>query len=139
MKTIIKVMAFTVVVLAMLGATGCRKHYINGDLDGQWQVLTIEYKSDGHTDNVKTSQVYYCFNLHTVNLRQSKASPGQIIGNMKYDKKTLTLEFPTAVDDPGQLSAWGMSATPTTFAVRHLSGDKLVMESDFAVISCRKF
>lgn len=133
-----KLLKILLPILALLLMSGCRKHYINGDLDGQWQVLTIEYKSDGSVDNVKAKQIYYCFNLHTVNLRQSKASPSILAGNMKYDKKSLTLEFPT-VNNPSELSAWGMNSPSTTFTMRHLTGEKLVMESDYAVVSCRKF
>lgn len=125
-------------VMALSVLTGCRKHYINGDLDGQWQILTIKYVSDGHVDNVKNKQIYYNFNLHTVHLRQVFASPGAVLGNMKYDKSTLSLDFPT-VENTSDLSAWGMNAVSTTFTVKHLSHEKLVMESDYAVISCRKF
>ncbi|MCM1504003.1 MAG: lipocalin-like domain-containing protein [Muribaculum sp.] len=134
----IKLAALMSVVAVVALLTGCRKHYINGDLDGQWQVLTIEYKSDGHVDDVKASQVYYCFNLHTVHLRQVKALPSAVLGNMKYDKKTIGLEFPL-VKDASELSAWGMNAVNTSFAVKSLSHERLVMESDYAVISCRKF
>ena len=105
-------------VMALSVLTGCRKHYINGDLDGQWQILTIEYVS--------------------AHLRQVFATPGAVLGNMKYDKSTLSLDFPT-VENTSDLSAWGMNAVSTTFTVKHLSHEKLVMESDYAVISCRKF
>lgn len=134
----IKIAALTALAIILVMLTGCRKRYINGDLDGQWQVLTIEYKSDGQIENVKAKQVYYCFNLHTVNLRQIKDIPYEVKGNMKYDKKTLDLEFPL-VQDVDELSAWGMNAVNTSFTVIGLSHEKLVMESDYAVISCRKF
>ncbi len=134
----IKIVALVVVALLLSTLAGCRKHYINGDLDGQWQILTIEYKSDGTVNNVKANQVYFCFNLHTVNLRQVKNSPEKVAGNMKYDKKTINLEFPL-VGNPDELEAWGMNAASTSFTVISLSHEKLVMESDYAVISCRKF
>ena len=137
MKTI-KILTILAMVAFVSVLTGCRKHYINGDLDGQWQVLTIEYKSDGHEENVKSKQIYYSFNLHTVNLRQSHGAPGRVAGNMKYDEKTLTLEFPY-VKDAADLEAWGMNSTVTTFAVKHLSKEKLVIESDYSVVTCRKF
>lgn len=137
MKTI-KILAMLAVIAAMSVLYGCRKHYINGDLDGQWQVLTIEYLSDGHEENVKSKQIYYSFNLHTVHLRQSHGSPGWVVGNMKYDEKTMTLAFPL-VEDVVDLSAWGMNSATTTFAVKHLSKEKLVIASDYSVVTCRKF
>lgn len=135
---IIKILAMLAAVAAMSVLSGCRKHYINGDLDGQWQVLTIEYLSDGHVDNVKSKQIYYSFNLHTVHLRQVHGSPGAVVGNMKYDEKTMTLDFPL-VEDAASLSAWGMNSAVTTFAVKHLSKENLVIESDYSVVTCRKF
>lgn len=135
---IIKILAMLAAVAVMSALSGCRKHYINGDLDGQWQVLTIEYLSDGHVDNVKSKQIYYSFNLHTVHLRQVYGLPGAVVGNMKYDEKTMTLDFPL-VEEVASLSAWGMNTTVTTFAVKHLSKEKLVIESDYSVVTCRKF
>lgn len=138
MKVFMKLVVALTAILVLSALPGCRKRYINGDLDGLWQVLTIEYVADGHVENVKAKQIYYAFNLHTVQLMNRTSSITDVLGNMKYDKSTLSLEFPL-VDDASSLAAWGMNSSSTVFRVRQLTGDKLVIESDYAVITCRKF
>ncbi len=125
---------FISLVVMMLCVAGCRKGDINGDLDGQWQIMELERVGEGEVCHPE--RTYYCLYLHTVNL--TKAGGGVIGGNMMYEEgKLLTLNFPnTKVEG---LYYWGIYDRTTTFEIEHLSSEKMVLKSDKAIIVFRKF
>ncbi len=122
-------------IVILGGLSGCRKTPINGDLDGQWQIMKIDYKD---SIDVVPGQLYYCFFLHTVNL--TRVGGGTIGGNMDYNEgaKTIRLQFPYNKDGES-LKPWGMKDWETMFKVEELTGKRLVLESDIALIELRKF
>lgn len=125
---------FISLVTLMLCVAGCRKGDINGDLDGQWQIMDLERVGEGKV--LHPERTYYCLYLHTVNL--TKAGGGGIGGNMIYEEgKRLTLDFPGANVD--RLYDWGIYERTTTFKIEHLSSEKMVLKSDEAIIVFRKF
>ncbi len=131
MKLTDKILLLLMASLLAVAASSCRKRYINGDLDGMWQVMSIEY-NDGTV--VSPEATYYCLVLHTFNLQR----PGvRIAGNMVYEGDMLKLEAPYATAE--SLKPWGMDDTVTTFKILHLSGSKMTLESDYAHIELRKF
>lgn len=111
-------------------------HNINGHLDGQWQLMTIDMPDGTQTT---PNSVYYCIAMHTMNL----TSPyhGTETANMAYDKDsgTLNLEFPYA----GNLSFWGLPEAPcsVTFKIMELNKQHLMMrlETDGKIFTFRKF
>jgi hypothetical protein len=131
MKLTCKIFILVVASLLAVGVTSCRKRSINGDLDGMWQVMSIEY-NDGTVETPEAT--YYCLFLHTFNLQRKGA---RIAGNMIYDDDMLKLEAPYAKAE--DLKPWGMDNTVTTFRILHLTGSKMTLESDYAHIEFRKF
>lgn len=123
--------ALAVMAVIVLGATSCRKGGINGDLDGQWQIMEVENLATGETTGQQ--RLYYCLYLHTVNLTGS----GMTTGNMTYEGDRLTLEFPISTVD--QLSRWYIYEKTTIFRVEALSGSHMVLVSDRVRISFRKY
>lgn len=125
--------AILTAMLLSIAATACRKGGINGDLDGQWRVITVEHLDDGTVSEPYNH--FYCLYLHTANL----TNPGvTATANMTYDKDAgrLTLEFPYGTE---QLAPWGIYASPTDFAIEHLTSQTLVVASDKARITMKKF
>lgn len=119
-------------ILCCLLGSACSKLPINGDLDGQWQVQQIEYRS-GETETPK--QTYYNFSLHTVNLMQVGGSFAA--GNMQYSGDSLWISMP--VSPLEKLRPFGMNQKDTRFAVEKLTSSHLVLQSDYARLSFRKF
>lgn len=111
---------------------GCGKLPINGDLDGQWQILEIRYV-DGRVETPE--RAYYCVQLHTITLRQV-SGPNQT-GNMVYEGDQLRIDMP--LSDVSDLRVFGLDDTKETFTVTELSSSRLVLTSDYARISFRKF
>lgn len=120
--------------LLLLILSGCHYHNINGDLDGQWQLMTID-ETDG--TQITPDRVYYCIQMHTINLTGGTGTTG----NMQYNKeaKTLTLDLPLEA----KLAKWGLPDSPckVTFKIKNLSKEHLVMEleGNGRVLTFRKF
>lgn len=120
------------ILWSLILLTGCGKLPINGDLDGQWQILEIRYADD----RIETPErAYYCVQLHTITLRQVNG-PNQT-GNMVYEGDQLSLDMP--LSDVSDLRVFGLDDTKETFTVTELSSSRLVLTSDYARISFRKF
>jgi hypothetical protein len=123
-------MLLTVIMLLAVGS--CSKNPINGDLDGQWQIMSIVY-SDGHMEIPE--QLYYCFSLHTVYL----SAPGSGVGgNMVYEGDKLSLDIAHA-EKATDLLPWGINSIVTNFDVVELTSSKLTLKSEYATIEFRKF
>lgn len=127
-----------VLLLGFVAALSVSCHYrsINGDLDGNWQLMTIVDSEGRETHPVKT---YYAIGMHTVNLFSSSA--GKVAGNMAYDAEAglVTIEFPMSAS----LGGWGLPDSPCTVNLRimTLTSDSLVMqlESNGNKLIFRKF
>ena len=133
MKNIKKIWLIILVCITASVSTSCRKMSENGDLDGQWQILSIEYLADGTVTTPKG--YYYCLFRSVVNLT-SRTNALQA-GNLIYKDRKLTLSMPYSTVE--QLAPWGMNATETTFDVTRLSKDKMTLQSDYALIEFRTF
>lgn len=117
----------------LLVAASCRKAPINGDLDAQWQVMSVNY-ADGTTTDPDGS-LYICISLHTLQLR----GKGLYTANMAYDSEAgvITLDFPLAKD--ADLRPWGFSSTRTSAQIIKLDRKQLILLTDCAEIICRRF
>lgn len=122
---------FAGILLCVLGSA-CSKLPINGNLDGQWQVQQIEYRS-GETETPK--QTYYNISLHTVNLMQV-GGPFEA-GNMQYSGDSLWISMP--ISPLEKLRPFGLNQKDTRFGVEKLTSSHLVLQSDYARLSFRKF
>ncbi|MDE6825866.1 MAG: lipocalin-like domain-containing protein, partial [Paramuribaculum sp.] len=119
-QILLKAAASLLVAIVAATASGCHYHNINGDLDGQWQLMSIT-EPDGTEKAV--GNTYYAIQMHTVNLR-----PGGTTGNLTYSKgqKTMAIEFPL----DAKLAHWGLPDSPTTvtFTIIELSNDNILMK-----------
>lgn len=126
----------TLILIGILVMAACQKSPVNGDLDGQWQVMEI----NPVPADPAASRMYYCFSLHTVQLSYHDL-PVWTSGNMYYSGNSLRLEFPYA-DSPlskARLSQFGINTNPVEFTIIHLSSQRLVMQRGDTVMTLRKF
>lgn len=131
------------VSLVTIIATSCRKVSHNGDLDGQWQMQSIEYDDGTHLSG---SGIYYNFMLHTAQLQSSAG--GIRTGNMIYDKnKSIFIEFPTnkatQFDNFGLCTADFKTATKgveITFNIRKITRKEMVLTTPSGrILNFRKY
>lgn len=129
MDTMKKGVIFTLLILLI---SACGKMPINGDLDGRWQIMKIEYASG---EEETPERAYYSVALHTINLIQVGVT--KQTGNMEYTGDSLFVTMPiSTVED---LLPFGMNGTEQRFGVKELSSKHLVLQSDYARLEFRKF
>ena len=123
---------YIIAVLLILIVSACGKTPINGDLDGRWQIMKIEYASG---EEETPERVYYSVALHTINLMQVGVTSQT--GNMEYTGDSLFVEMPVSkIED---LLPFGMNDTKQRFGVKELTSKHLVLQSDYARLEFRKF
>lgn len=122
----------------MLTSTGCQKSPINGDLDGQWQVMEV---SPEPAETILTVRLYMCFSLHTVQLTYYGAGPWQSGNILLFKDKTLSLDFPYATSEESEtiLRQYGINRNPVTFSIERLDSKKLILRDGETVVTLRKF
>jgi len=123
---------YIIAVLLILIVSACGKTPINGDLDGRWQIMKIEYASG---EEETPERAYYSVALHTINLMQVGVT--NQTGNMEYTGDSLFVEMPVSkIED---LLPFGMNDTKQRFGVKELTSKHLVLQSDYARLEFRKF
>ena len=123
---------YIIAVLLILIVSACGKTPINGDLDGRWQIMKIEYASG---EEETPERAYYSVALHTINLMQVGVTSQT--GNMEYTGDSLFVEMPISkIED---LLPFGMNGTEQRFRVKELTSKHLVLQSDYARLEFRKF
>ena len=123
---------YIIAVLLILIVSACGKTPINGDLDGRWQIMKIEYASG---EEETPERAYYSVALHTINLMQVGVTSQT--GKMEYTGDSLFVEMPVSkIED---LLPFGMNDTKQRFGVKELTSKHLVLQSDYARLEFRKF
>ena len=126
-------------ILMLVFANGCGKNPINGDLDGQWQVMDIVPEAP---ETSVQGRLYMCFNLHVCQLT-SYGSGAQAAGNLKFDSQnnTLSLDFPDIQSERGLniLKQYGIYSNPVTFEIEMLNSSNLILRDGDVLVVLRKF
>lgn len=127
-----------VAMILLLAAGGCQKEPINGDLDGQWQVIDVTPQAP---ETIINERLYYCFSLHTVQLSYYGPGPWTSGNILKYGDNTLVLEFPyaDAYISIDKLKQYGIYSNPVSFTIEHLDKNRMTLRDGDVVISLRKF
>ena len=125
---------FIILLTTMLSA--CDKVYINGDLDGMWQLQKVE-NSEDNTAKYKQN-IYYSFqrNLTFISKQNETDVPLRYLGNLYYSEqdKSVTINglrnFPNekyiaTLDDLKQFMIFDIN---TTFKILELDNEQLIME-----------
>ncbi|MDR1918074.1 MAG: lipocalin-like domain-containing protein [Tannerellaceae bacterium] len=130
-------------LLLMLFAS-CNKAFINGKLDGMWQLMEID-KSEGERIDAKADRIYYSVQLQLISLRQ--AGKGQFIGRFVHrgdslwihDLRIYGVKEEDKLATKEHLAPFGFNGISERFAVEELSRSRMVLRSEYATLSFRKF
>ncbi len=131
--------------------TACDKLPKNGDLDGMWQVMTIEH--NGTTDDVKDRQLYLSFQLDLFQLTSVSSSQvyygyfdhynDSIIfrqfSDMAENHPDAPDNYPIAETDIAIIQPWGYYALRDSFRIESLSKNHMTLRSKHARITYHKF
>lgn len=122
---------FTIILLmATWLLPSCDKTPINGDMDGMWQLMMIQYKD---LSEKQPEQLYYCIQLHMVQLQGAAFCSGT------FQHTGDSIQMVIRQQNIDAVSAYGMNDTIQKFYIEQLSSQKMVLKSSFARLSFRKF
>lgn len=132
-------------IIATLLLVACDKVYINGDLDGMWQLQKVEKDS-----NIEyPERIYYSFQRHMVQVgkyyENAEQLPKRYLGEMNYCGNTLVVynfrefgkEENAATTDI--LQEYFLYDAQTEFSIEKLDEDYLIMKSDKATYILEKW
>lgn len=128
--------------LLLLATTACEKASINGKLDGRWQLMSISY-ANGTTENC--DRIYYSIQLHLIEISNKGNNPCTFIGRFSYKDNEVTIsEFRNRGNEQefaslSELSQFGLNRPITTFLVEKVTSKQLILKSDYATLTFRKF
>lgn len=140
----------TLVLLTIMLAS-CESYLIHGDLDGFWQVTSIENKQSGDITECE-GDIYYSFQRDLVLI--SYVSPDIPEGQMKenhiayftYENDSIAMtDFRIYLDREGKqtplskLEKFGLYETFNTFNVEKLDNKNLILNSEKTRIVFRKY
>lgn len=129
-------------IVLLLGISSCDKAPINGKLDGRWQLMTIEYE-DG---SIKECQrIYYSIQLHLIEISDKGGRGGTFIGRFSYKGNEVTMsEFRHRGNEEKlatltELEPFGLNLPINQLHVEKATGEKMILKSDYARLTFRKF
>ena len=121
----------------------CDKVYINGDLDGMWQLQRVEHAGVIHTP----CDIYYSFQRHLtfVSKHYEEIMPLRFLGNLHYSGDTIVMSgFRKFLEEhivatPETLLGFYLYSDSTVFVIETLNDEKLVMSSGDGRYTLRKW
>lgn len=141
----------TILMWALINLS-CESHLINGDLDGFWQVQTVEHFKKGETI-FHNNDAFYAFQRHIVQLTLQTET--HVMGQMgpryhaEFQWKDDSIKFGefreydlygcTKKVGPDTLRIFGISQEHETFYVENLDKTSLILTSEDARIKLRKY
>ena len=132
-----KIICVFLISLVWAFSGGCRKMPINGDLDGQWQVMDVNPEPD---EEIIKERLYYCFSLHICQLTAYETGVWRS-GKLIYDNDYLYLDFPDSNSPEilATLKQYGIFNNPIKFQVEYIDRNKLILKDGEVTVTLRKF
>lgn len=150
MKTTIKrTMHYGLVCLLLCLLAGCKKAPMNSNIEGFWQLLEFTTQADGETH--PCNRIYYSIQLWVAEVSERGGDLGitPFRGRYRYDEETntVTLKEMSTYATPEnsrpatreELHPFGLDSTDTTFDVIKADGKWLILKSNYATLTLKRF
>ena len=136
------------IILAIV-CNSCKKEPINSDIEGHWQLLEFTTKADNEVHPCE--RIFYSIQLWVaeVSERGGDLGAGSFLGRYRYDEETntVTLKEMSTYATPEnsrpatreELHPFGLDSTDTTFDVIKADGKSLILKSDYATLTLKRF
>ncbi len=145
-------------LIAVLLFSACDKLPENGDLDGMWQLMTVE-KTGESAENVKAKKLFYSFQLDLVQFNDATMPYGTPFCYAYFKHKGNTMYFHTLckpsmnesekddnvpftreeIEVEQVMAPWGIYSLTPRFEVLKLNSNAMILQSDYAILTFRKF
>lgn len=148
MKT--KHIGFILFITTLFILSSCKKEPINRDIEGFWKLTEFTTTSDEKVHPCE--RIYYSIQLQIAELSEKGGSLGlptlkglyrydeaqnRITINQLYYQSGGTGDFSTP--DTDMLNGYGLNSANTEFEVIKADGKNLVIRSDYATLTLRRF
>ena len=132
-------------------ATACEFHTSdNGELDGFWQLSSVDTLATGGSKDLRYDQLSWSFQGHFVELRDARdyTLSGDLIGRFQHHSDSLTLsDFYFSKRDSGDiklvnpepLRRYGVSRLQQSFQVLQLNSSRMTLKSDSLRLNFRRY
>lgn len=118
-------------ILFIILLLSCQKSPINGDLDGQWEVVEVYPEPE---KVIIHERLYYNFYLHVCMLSYYGGTTAY--ANMNYNGETMVLDFKEQAPE-GSLRAlpqYGILINPVAFNVEFTSSHNMTLSNEESLI-----
>ena len=134
---------FFIILFAAMMFVACDKVYINGDLDGMWQLQCVERGGEA----VAPVDIYYSFQRHLtfVSKHYDEEIPLRYLGNLHYSGDTVVMSgFRKVLEEDivataDALAGFYLYSDSTVFVVERLDDEILVMRSGDGCYTLRRW
>ncbi len=151
-----KMRSFSLIAIFLLLLTGCSiETSDNGKLDGRWQLMELSYL-DGSNKKVETKEQlifwdiqYKLISIHCMTGKLHESLTEESLCRFTFTGDSLKLfdfyrhyrEADQKIDDPltTYFQKTGINGIKANFAVLHLDSKTMLLQSDYAKLSFRKF
>ena len=132
-----------IILFSALMFVACDKVYINGDLDGMWQLQRVERGGE----IAAPVDIYYSFQRHLtfVSKHYDEELPLRYLGNLHYSGDTVVMSgFRKFLEEEivataDALSGFYLYSDSTVFVVERLDDETLVMRSSDGRYTLRRW
>ena len=132
-----------IILFSALMFVACDKVYINGDLDGMWQLQRVERGGE----IAAPVDIYYSFQRHLtfVSKHYDEEMPLRYLGNLHYSGDTVVMSGfrkfleEEVVATADALSGFYLYSDSTVFVVERLDDETLVMRSSDGRYTLRRW
>ena len=130
-------------LLLTLAFAACDKVYINGNLDGMWRLVSVQYPDS----TAFPQQVFYSFQRHLsqVGKYYDEEQPVRFLGELDYNGNSLSMsnfqrfpleEYPATLE---MLREFHLYSDSTAFTIVTLSKERLIMQSQERTYTLKKW
>lgn len=136
------------VLMGCLTSGGCEKAP-SSDIEGHWQLLEFTTIEDNETHECE--RIYYSIQVWVVEVAEKQGSLGlkSFRGRYSYDEESNTVSMTdmSTYDTPensvpaevSELEPYGLNSVNTVFDVISVDRHSMVLESDYARLTFKKF
>lgn len=129
-----KINLFFLGIITAFILLSCQKADKNGELDGFWKLMRIEYVADGTTEDLKDKHRFMAIQLDLLQLR----GEGSHYARFVYECDSLYIKMIDNASD-SLLQQFGMNAQEQSFAIERLNDKRLVLKSVYSKLIFKKF
>ena len=146
MKKIAEFCFFSMMALVM---TGCEIHTSNnGDLDGFWQLRSIDTLSTGASADARERMIYWAVQRHNLEVQDKHDTRNKILFGFSQRGDSLFLYEPrvnnrdigdTLVTNLSMLQPYGVNDFEESYLIEQLDGGQMVLKSKVLRLWFRKY